>query len=282
MYLVGIVGFTAGIVDYAIMDIVRSCVETECESFPAAFEIWNDFTSETLIYLFTPLIFMYILLNFDIINSDASENRWLTRIMVILMLLIVSSSVIELLQSFLPVPEMISSAALAMVVAIFIGWEERIMTNLMREGDTVSKKLIGMDELVIPKIDDRDYDIMSASIASVVFFSTVAVKLGMPFHSSVSASKGAIEGLTRSLAAEFAPKIRVNAIAPSILNTPMSEKFLNSETKIENARNRHPLKEIGSANDIAEMVKFLLIDESKWMTGQIIPFDGGMSSVKTN
>ena len=130
-------------------------------------------------------------------------------------------------------------------------------------------------QAVLPKLQ-------SSESASVVFFSTVAVKLGMPFHSSVSASKGAIEGLTRSLAAEFAPKIRVNAIAPSILNTPMSEKFLNSETKIENARNRHPLKEIGSAKDIAEIVKFLLIDESKWMTGQIIPFDGGMSSVKTN
>ena len=104
----------------------------------------------------------------------------------------------------------------------------------------------------------------------------------MPFHSSVSASKGAIEGLTRSLAAEFAPKIRVNAVAPSILNTPMSEKFLNSDTKIENARNRHPLREIGSAEDIAEIVKFLLLDDSSWMTGQIIPFDGGISTLKTN
>ena len=177
VYLVAIVGFTAGIVDYAIMDIVRSCVETECESFPAAFEIWYDFTSETLVYLFTPLIFMYILLNFDIIDSDASENRWLTRIMVILMLLIVSSSVIELLQSFLPVPEMISSAALAMVVAIFIGWEERIMTNLMREGDTVSQKLMEMEELILLKIDERDYDIMSASMASVVFFSLIICAL---------------------------------------------------------------------------------------------------------
>ena len=106
--------------------------------------------------------------------------------------------------------------------------------------------------------------LQSSESASVVFFSTVAVKLGMPFHSSVSASKGAIEGLTRSLAAEFAPKIRVNAIAPSILNTPMSEKFLNSETKIENARNRHPLKEIGSAKDIAEIVKFLLIESTSY------------------
>ena len=97
--------------------------------------------------------------------------------MVILMLLIVSSSVIELLQSFLPVPEMISSAALAMVVAIFIGWEERIMTNLMREGDTVSQKLIEMDELIVPKIDERDYDIMSASMAGTVLFTLIICAL---------------------------------------------------------------------------------------------------------
>ena len=128
---------------------------------------------------------------------------------------------------------------------------------------------------VLPKIQ-------VAENPSVVLFSTVAVKIGMPFHSSVSSSKGAIEGLTRSLAAEFAPKIRVNAIAPSILDTPLAEKFLNSETKLENTRNRHPMKEIGSPKDISEIVKFLLEDNSKWMTGQIIPFDGGMSSVKTN
>jgi NAD(P)-dependent dehydrogenase (short-subunit alcohol dehydrogenase family) len=128
---------------------------------------------------------------------------------------------------------------------------------------------------VLPKIQ-------AAKNPSIVMFSTVAVKLGMPFHSSVSSSKGAIEGLTRALAAEFAPKIRVNTIAPSILETPMSEKFLNSETKLDNAKNRHPLKEIGSAKDISEVVKFLLEDNSKWMTGQIIPIDGGMSSVKTN
>ena len=128
---------------------------------------------------------------------------------------------------------------------------------------------------VLPKIQ-------AAENPSIVMFSTVAVKIGMPFHSSVSSSKGAIEGLTRSLAAEFAPKIRVNAIAPSILDTPLAEKFLNSETKLENSRNRHPMKEIGSPKDISEVVKFLLEDNSKWMTGQIIPFDGGMSSVKTH
>ncbi len=89
--------------------------------------------------------------------------------------------------------------------------------------------------------------IQAAENPSIVMFSTVAVKIGMPFHSSVSSSKGAIEGLTRSLAAEFAPNIRVNSIAPSILETPMSEKFLNSEAKLDNAKNRHPLKEIGSS-----------------------------------
>ena len=128
---------------------------------------------------------------------------------------------------------------------------------------------------VLPKIQ-------AAENPSIVMFSTVAVKIGMPFHSSVSSSKGAIEGLTRSLAAEFAPKIRVNAIAPSMLDTPLAEKFLNSETKLENLRNRHPMKEIGSPEDISEVVKFLLEDNSKWMTGQIIPFDGGVSSVKTH
>lgn len=124
--------------------------------------------------------------------------------------------------------------------------------------------------------------IQAAKNPSIVMFSTVAVKIGMPFHSSVSSSKGAIEGLTRSLAAEFAPNIRVNSIAPSILETPMSEKFLNSEAKLDNAKNRHPLKEIGSAKEISEIVKFLLEDNSKWMTGQIISVDGGMSSLRTN
>ena len=124
--------------------------------------------------------------------------------------------------------------------------------------------------------------IQAAENPSIVMFSTVAVKIGMPFHSSVSSSKGAIEGLTRSLAAEFAPNIRVNSIAPSILETPMSEKFLNSKAKLDNAKNRHPLKEIGSAKEISEIVKFLLEDNSKWMTGQIISVDGGMSSLRTN
>tara|TARA_B110000444_G_scaffold252279_1_gene281358 strand:- start:798 stop:1499 length:702 start_codon:yes stop_codon:yes gene_type:complete len=117
--------------------------------------------------------------------------------------------------------------------------------------------------------------------ASVIFFSTVAVQTGMPFHSSVAASKGAIEGLTRSLAAEFAPKIRVNAIAPSIVDTPLAAKFLNNETKLEKANERHPLGRIGSAKEIAQAASFLLGEESSWMTGRILKLDGGIGNLKT-
>ena len=116
--------------------------------------------------------------------------------------------------------------------------------------------------------------------SSVIFYSTVAVKTGMPFHSSVSSSKSALEGLTKSLAAEFAPKIRVNCIAPSIVNTPLANKFLNTEDKIEKAAARHPLNKIGTAKEIAQLTQYLLDEKSKWITGQIINIDGGISSVK--
>jgi NAD(P)-dependent dehydrogenase (short-subunit alcohol dehydrogenase family) len=125
-------------------------------------------------------------------------------------------------------------------------------------------------------------NLLESPQASLVFFSTVAVQTGMPFHASVAASKGAIEGLTRSLAAEYAPKLRVNTIAPSLTNTPLASKFLNNEIKLEKANERHPLKYIGSADDVANTARFLLSDESKWMTGQIIHLDGGIGDLKTN
>ena len=118
--------------------------------------------------------------------------------------------------------------------------------------------------------------------SSIIFYSTVAVKTGMPFHSSVSSSKSALEGLTKSLAAEFAPKIRVNCIAPSIVNTPLANKFLNTEDKIEKAAARHPLNKIGTAKEIAQLTEYLLGEKSKWITGQVINIDGGISSVKVN
>jgi|TARA_B110000444_G_scaffold261094_1_gene311050 NAD(P)-dependent dehydrogenase (short-subunit alcohol dehydrogenase family) len=115
--------------------------------------------------------------------------------------------------------------------------------------------------------------------SSIVLFSTVAVQTGMPFHSSIAASKGAIEGLTRSLAAELAPKISVNAIAPSIVNTPLADKFLNNDTKMERAVERHPLKKVGSPKELAETAIFLL-EKSSWITGQVIRVDGGIGNLK--
>jgi len=118
--------------------------------------------------------------------------------------------------------------------------------------------------------------------SSVVLYSTVAVKVGMPFHASVAASKGALEGLGKSLAAELAPKTRVNVIAPSITNTPLADRFLNNEAKMEKSAQRHPLKRVGQADDIAALTRFLLSDESSWMTGQILGLDGGMSTLNTH
>lgn len=117
--------------------------------------------------------------------------------------------------------------------------------------------------------------------AAVVFYSTVAVQTGMPFHSSVAASKGAIEGLTRSLAAEFAPKIRVNAIAPSLVDTPLASKFLNNETKLEKANERHPLGRVGTVEEMAKATAYLLSEDSSWMTGRILQLDGGIGNLKT-
>ncbi len=119
-----------------------------------------------------------------------------------------------------------------------------------------------------------------AEKSSIAMFSTVAVQTGMAYHASVASSKGAIEGLTRSIAAEFAPNIRVNCIAPSITNTPLAEKLLNNETKLKASEDRHPLKRIGEAKEIAETVAFLLSDSASFITGQIIKVDGGISSIK--
>lgn len=116
--------------------------------------------------------------------------------------------------------------------------------------------------------------------ASVVLFSTVAVQAGFNFHAQVAASKGALEGLTRALAAEFAPKIRVNCIAPSLTDTPLAAKLLNSDEKKAANAQRHPLKKIGTAEDIAQMASFLLSDKSAWISGQIMHVDGGMSNLK--
>jgi len=116
--------------------------------------------------------------------------------------------------------------------------------------------------------------------SSVVLLSSVAVRQGLPFHASIASAKGAVEGLVRSLAAEYAPKIRVNAIAPSLTETKLSQKLIASESKREASVNRHPLKRLGLPEDIADMACFLLSEKSSWMTGQVLSVDGGLSSLR--
>ncbi len=120
----------------------------------------------------------------------------------------------------------------------------------------------------------------NSALASVVLFSTVAVQTGFNFHSLVASSKGAVEGLTKALAAEFAPKIKVNCIAPSITDTPLAGALLNTDEKKEANAQRHPLKKIGKPEDLSNLAAFLLSEKSSWITGQVIHADGGMSSLK--
>jgi NAD(P)-dependent dehydrogenase (short-subunit alcohol dehydrogenase family) len=133
-------------------------------------------------------------------------------------------------------------------------------------------KLVDTTQALLDKLKASDQ-------ASIVYISTVAVQTGMPFHTSVAAAKGAIEGFARSLAAEYAPNFRVNVIAPSLTNTPLADKLLGNDKKKEKMDARHPLKRVAEAADIAEMTTYLLTDKSSWMTGQVIGLDGGMSSL---
>ncbi len=122
--------------------------------------------------------------------------------------------------------------------------------------------------------------IKNSDNGSIILMSTVAVQTGLPFHASIAGAKGAIEGLTRSLAAELAPKIRVNAVAPSLTDTPLAQSLLNQPAKREAAAKRHPLQRVGSVDDIASAVCFLLTEQSNWITGQVLAVDGGLSRIK--
>jgi 3-oxoacyl-[acyl-carrier protein] reductase len=124
-------------------------------------------------------------------------------------------------------------------------------------------------------------NLKKAKGGQIVLFSTVAVNSGMNFHASISAAKGALEGLAKSLAAELAGnQVCVNVIAPSLTNTPLASKLLSSEDKQEASAKRHPIGRVGTTNDMASTAKFLLSEDASWITGQVLGVDGGMSALR--
>ncbi len=127
----------------------------------------------------------------------------------------------------------------------------------------------------------QSYPALKASgEGSVVLFSTVAVQTGMAFHAGIAAAKGAVEGLVRALAAEWAPGVRINAVAPSLTDTPLASRLLNTDEKRLNAANRHPLRRVGTPADMAQTALFLLSEHASFMTGQILHVDGGMGNLR--
>lgn len=115
---------------------------------------------------------------------------------------------------------------------------------------------------------------------SIILFSTVAVKLGMPFHASVAAAKAGVEGLTKSLGAELAPSIRVNAIAPTVTDTDLASKLLRNDRMIENMKERHPLKKYLAPQEVADLASYLISDKSLALSGQVFEMDCGIVSFK--
>lgn len=116
--------------------------------------------------------------------------------------------------------------------------------------------------------------------SGIVYISSVAASTGMPFHSSIATAKGALESLTKALAAELAPSVRVNCVAPSLVNTPLAERLINSPEKTDMIKKRNPMQKIGESTDVANAICFLLNDSSAWITGQVLAVDGGMNTLK--
>ena len=134
----GLIGFVNYFIDQVHTDILVSCYETECKELPIAFDVWNTLTIGILSFLFVPILFVFILIQYKLVDTNSEKNRNLLRIMILLLLLIVSSSFIELIQSLIPVPQMVTASLLAIIVAFFIGWEEKITSWFVNEKESTN------------------------------------------------------------------------------------------------------------------------------------------------
>ena len=162
-------------------------------------------------------------------------------------------------------------------IAYCVGSIDLKPINLVSKKDYL--KSFELNLFPIVEIIKKFKDNLKKNKSSVVLFSTVAVKQGFPNHSIISPVKASLEGLTVSLAAELAPNVRVNCIAPSLSKSKMAGKILSNPKIAEGIAKQHPLKRVGEGNDSAALARFLLSDESSWITGQIIGVDGGRSNV---
>ena len=162
-------------------------------------------------------------------------------------------------------------------IAYCVGSIDLKPINLVTKKDYL--KSLELNLFPIVEIIKKYKENLKKNKASIVVFSTVAVKQGFANHSIISPVKASLEGLTVSLAAELAPNIRINCIAPSLSNSKMAGKILGNTKIAEGIAKQHPLKRLGEGKDSASLAKFLLSNESSWITGQIIGVDGGRSNV---
>jgi len=160
-------------------------------------------------------------------------------------------------------------------IAYCIGSIDLKPLKIVKEDDF--QKCMKLNLYSAVKIIKEYQDNLKKNKGSIVLFSSVAAQRGFPNHSIIASAKAAVRGLTISLAAEFAPNIRVNCIAPSLTNSKISQPILKNNMMAEGIKKAHPMKRIGEGKDIAAMAKFLLTEESSWITGQIIGVDGGRS-----
>ena len=162
-------------------------------------------------------------------------------------------------------------------IAYCVGSIDLKPINLVTKNDYL--KSLELNLFPIVEIIKKYKDNLKKNKSSIVVFSTVAVKQGFPNHSIISPVKASLEGLTVSLAAELAPNVRINCIAPSLSNSKMAGRILGNSKIAEGIEKQHPLKRVGEGMDSAALAKFLLSNESSWITGQIIGVDGGRSNV---